>query len=807
MKQILRNYNVLFLVILPVILFGQNPDKGFSSWLPAPNDDDALLIGNGEMGAMVFGYPHDETIIMNHYELYLPLSEPVLPINQADRLDEIKQLILNGKGYDAAKIPVEMSIDEGYNGQVWSNPYIPAFDIKISTSPGNVRDYSRSLNFENGEAVISWKQDEKQFLRKQFMSRADSCLVIFLTADTLFDATISFSGRPVAWNEWGYINDNFKNTQNNIYKGDLLYHTEFVHQWDGSLAGFDGIGKMLACNGKVTDNNNSITVSDASYVLFTVRIETYHKNETPPRDRIISELDILYKEYNRLLDSHSKIHEEVFNRVDFALYGNSKGHLDSETMNQKAKDSVTPETIVNKFYASRYNIYSATGKTPPNLQGIWGSSYQPPWSSDYTHDGNLPTAVSSFMCSDMPELMMSYFDYHDERIDDYRENAEKLYGCRGIQVPSHSSTQGYNVHFDSIWCLTFWNGGAAWASHFYYDYWLYTKDSAFLIDRAYPFMKEAALFYEDFLTTGSDGKFVFNPSYSPENHPLNHKSQATVNATMDIMLARELFTNLIKAGKTIGESKKTLESWEQIIKKLPDVEVNSDGYVREWIWPGYEENYNHRHVSQLYSYYDPTDFSFLNDPKLVEGIKNVVNQKMEMRRNEGGGIMVFGLVQLAWIAANIGDEQLTEEILNMLSSAYWSDSQATYHDPDGLFNMDLSGGYQAAVIKTLINSDEETLYLMPAKPKSWNSGHIDGVKTRNQLSINELVWDSIGMKVTVTSPVEQKINISYPDCYYNPQIVENNSTRTVIKVKDSEGFAVKLMPDQEISILFKKNSQ
>ncbi|MCK9208779.1 MAG: glycoside hydrolase family 95 protein, partial [Salinivirgaceae bacterium] len=177
----------IFLLVIQITgnaqgLLVRNPAKGFTIWMPAPSFEQALLLGNGEMGAMVFGHPHNETIIVNHCALYLPTTYPFKPIDQAGRLTEIRELLLQGKGTEAALIPVEQSKQEGYPGQIWNDPYIPAFDLLIQTQTDNIDQYQRSLDFETGEALISWKQNGTLIERRQFISRTDSLLVIQIKA-------------------------------------------------------------------------------------------------------------------------------------------------------------------------------------------------------------------------------------------------------------------------------------------------------------------------------------------------------------------------------------------------------------------------------------------------------------------------------------------------------------------------------------------------------------------------------------------------------------------------------------------------
>ncbi len=767
-----------------------NETKGFTSWLPALAADDALLLGNGTMGAMVYGQPFNETIILNHADLYLPLNIPQKPIEQEKVLDEVRGALLKGNGSEAEKIPLELCNQAGFYGKIATDPYIPAFDVKIKTTPvDNVSDYERGVDFEKGVAYVRWNQGSNVIERSQFISRADSVMVIRVKSKAPINISFSFSRRDVPWNQWEYINKYIKKTEYYANGSNLYYKSEFNYQWEGNIAGFEGVGKVIPQNGVTKTEGNAVTVNNTTEVMLIVKIETYKTGHSLKEDEVMARLQKKERGYDQLLEAHVKVHSELFNRVQINLGGNSKdAKLDAEIMMLNAKDKFSPAFVEKQFYAARYNILSATGKNPPNLQGIWGSSWTPAWQSDYTHDGNLPVAVSSYLCANMPELMNSYFDYHDARLDDYRTNAKNLFGCRGIMVPSHSSSHGLNQNYGPVWCLNFWTGGAAWAAHFYYDYWLYTNDVDFLKKRAYPFMKEAALFYEDFLSVGADGKYVFNPSYSPENNPANHRSQAVINATMDVMLAKELLRNLVSAGKSLNESKGQLQEWQDMMAKMPEYEVDSTGCLREWLWPGYEENHHHRHVSHLYGMYDIIDPDLKADTVLWNGVRRAVEERMKVRRNDRGGIMVFGLVQMAWVAENLGDAELAQDIISWLSAQYWSNSLATFHDPNGLFNMDLSGGFQSVIIRALIYSEPGYIALLPAKPPVWEQGSIAGVLARNQVEVKKLAWSKEKISLELASPVKQRITLKLPGNAINIRVDGNKGK--IISYNKSEKTAL-----------------
>jgi alpha-L-fucosidase 2 len=801
------NRRILVILLLVCAIYGVNgqepdfkaPERGFTSWLPASSWENALLAGNGTMGAMVFGYPHDETIILNHAKLYMPSTEPMKPIDQAGRLDEIRKLLFEGKYQEAAKIPVEISMQEGYGGLRWTDPYIPAFNVYINMYPSDIKKYVRMVDFRTGETSVCWQDERGVFRRNLFVSRADSIIVINIKGTGKITGSFEFARFPVLWNQWQYINERISEataTASATASGNwLTFRSGFVKKWEGSLEGYESAGRIITSGGTTSVKENKIIVNDADQVTVLVKILPSYNYSVSQLDDIEKQLESVEADYNQLLKRHVAIHGELFNRVTLELGNNEDRRLNSETMILKAcnYNVVSPVMIETLFDAARYNILCATGTNPPNLQGIWSASYQPPWSSDYTQDGNLPVAISSLLCGNMPELMMAYFDYQDSMLPYYRDNAKYLYGCRGIIVPSRSSSHGWNVHFGETWCLTFWTACAGWAANFYYDYYLYTGDKVFLKERAYPFMKEAALFYEDFLITGEDGKYIFIPSYSPENNPANSESQACINATMDVMVAKQLLRNCIKAGKVLDENKEQIEKWEAMLAKMPDYQVNEDGVLREWLWPGLEENYEHRHVSHLYGLFDIIDPDIAGNPVLLNGCKKAIEERMKVRRRDNGGIMVFGMVDLALAAANLGEREMVSDIIYWLSSRYWSGSLATYHDPGGLFNMDLSGGYPSVIIRALYYSEPGLISLLPALPGEWTKGKIEGILLRGQIEIKSLQWNGNKITAILNSAVKQEVTLKLP--------------RDILSISGSEDVEIERDPEKagECSLLLPAN--
>lgn len=342
----------------------------------------------------------------------------------------------------------------------------------------------------------------------------------------------------------------------------------------------------------------------------------------------------------------------------------------------------------------------------------------------------------------------------------FRTNARVLFNCRGIHIPSHFYTHGLDCQFDKTWPMTFWVAGAPWYSMFYWDYYLYTRDHEFLRRRALPFMEESVAFFEDFLTEGADGKYIVNPSYSPENHPKNYKMQACINATMDIAAIKALLRAVIEASRTLGANSDRIPAWQAMLDKMPAYGNNADGEFREWLWADMEDNHEHRHASHLIGLYNLHDPEIMQSRELRQGALKAIDRRMDFRRKENTGVMAFGICQLAFSAAALGQADRCEEMLGWLGDNYFLDNMFSTHDPHNIFNCDISGGYPSLVMKMLCYSEPGRIDVFPAKPSSWRRGSIKGMALRGGIIMEELRWDGSKTTVTLRADDTQEVSVT-----------------------------------------------
>jgi len=782
------------------------PGRGFISSQPGETWEQGLITGNGTIGANIRSVPLDETIVFTHERMFLPQGKPVVPPDTAARLPEVRALIDKGKYKEATQLAFDLS---GQDGFMYPDPFVPAFDLRIQMeAKGKVTDYMRSVDFQTGEATVHWADDRGVFERRLFVSRSDGVAVLQITGPKKgsIDCRMQMTPRRPSPKlnprklersaaRFKAMTTGLKTTAD---KSSLTFRNGFTKAYAGSIQSLEGVARIDAPGAAVSTRDSSLIVTGADRVLVLIAIDPIYKADTSRIKATKKKLGEITADYATLLKRHARLHGKLFNRVRLDIGGGGDHKLTSEALLKKTSDEDLCEALVEKtFDAGRYNIICATGELPPTLQGVWGGTYVPSWASDFTQNGNVPSAIASMLMGNTPELMLAYTSYIESIVPGMRVNAKNIFGARGIVLPSRTTTNGYNNALAPRFAGGMWVAGASWAAHFFYDYYLYTGDREFLAKHALPFMQEAALFFEDYLYEGPDGKYIFSPTTSPENSPKNTRSQGTFNATMDIAAAKELLNNLIAASKELGVNPKKIPVWKKMLTKMPDYMISKDGVVKEWTTPKLEDNLGHRHSSHLYALYDGMPQEIARNSKLQAAFRKIVETKLE-NHYKRAGFMSFGVVQLGQAAASLGEGELAYQSLIRLVNSYWLHNLASMHNNKSLFNMDVSGGMPAVIIKMLAASDLGVVQLLPALPKAWPSGTIEGVLCRGQIEIKSLKWTPGKITVTLLSAKEQKIDLKTPADIRKYEVTEGKAS--VRKTSRKNVLNVTLPKQQAVTI-------
>ena len=740
-----------------------HPERGFISTQPAGNWQHGLLTGNGTTGAIIRGNPYDETITLSHESLYLPYEKTEEYMEMASHMKEIQDLCLAGKFVEATEMVPKLREEQSYFDI--RDPFITAFNLRIQQPEDSIIRYQRSVDFMTAEANVSVESQQNSFQRSTFASRSDDIIVVRLKGENKLSAQFSFKGLiPENDKEQKIVDEGIKSKVEGVKDGLLYFHTLFANpNFSNPNAGYEGVGKVIAREGTSNALESGISVANADEILVLIKINPILKADTKLSnfEKMATEINSLSSDYEELLEPHIKIHGDLMSRVSLSLDAPEENRkMPSEDLILLTENKENPLAMIERsFDAGRYNIICSTGKNPPNLQGIWSATWLANWSGSFTTNGNLQCAVAFNLMGNTPELMDALFRFYDDRWDQFRENARLFKGTRGFHVPAQLTVSPRSTNFTKRHPHCYWHSGAAWALQFYYDYYQYTGDKKFLEERAYPLMKEAAEFYEDFLIeTDLNDKLAFVPSYSPENFPdTENVSPVSINAAMDVSAAKQLLRNLISASKILNVDDDLHEKWNNIISNLPDYEVAPDGSFREWLWPGLGENHAHRHASQLYALYDEQPTEIVNNPELVKAVEYSIKRRFQHHQERP--VMAFGLVQLGLAAAHIGNKELTQEIINFLSKGYWTTGMGSFHNRNNLFNTDISGGFPYLIASSLVYADPGTIRFFPARPEQWKSGSVKGLLLRGGITVKELTWNEEKAKAILVSKMEQTITI------------------------------------------------
>ena len=734
--------------------------KGFVSTMMATRWEEGLLTGNGTIGAIVMGYPQKEKVVISHEWVYAPLHPRRNPVNTAKTLPEIRALLAAGKYQEAANFVVEQAKNEGYPREMdWTDPFLPACTLAVELKDeGEVSGYEKSVNFENALTAVSFKlASGAEVRREMFVSRADKIAVMKITSTepTTWDVRIDRYEEiesPAHWAENHWEEERFGR---HIAEPKICSKDDTIF-YDGSYTivdyGYRCAAKVASTDGTVSADGVGVTVSDATEIVLFFNIITCKDMKALPVCAA-SAFEGLTADFDALLAAHAAIHGGIYNRIELDLNDPESDAQTADELWPRSRVEGTPPPngfFKRIFDAGRYAILCASGETPPNLQGIWAGTLSPGWAGDYTQNGNIQTAVLCNLPGNMFEMMDSFVNYEEYLIPDNRINAELLYGCRGMMMACRGNLSGLLNHFGHRWCMTFWTVGAAWNSHFFYDYFLYSGDKEFFLNHALPYMKECALFFEDFLIEDENGHWLFSPSYSPENNPANSEAQACINATMDVSIVTELLENLIEGCKTLGVESDNIPKWQAMLDKMPPYQINEDGALKEWLAPDLPDRYDHRHSSHLYLLYYGLPQVLRDNKDLYDACEKAYEYRMKFKAGEKGQ-MAFGNIQMAFAAAHLGDNETVWNLLCEMAQNNYYNTFASSHDmgPD-VFNTDISGGYPALMLEALVQSrqikDEEgkiTSYeitLLPNLPKAWSKGSLKGVRTRGGFEL-DFAWE------------------------------------------------------------------
>ncbi|MDW5290125.1 glycosyl hydrolase family 95 catalytic domain-containing protein [Formosa sp. PL04] len=813
--------------------------RGMTMITPAEQWREGLPSGNGTIGALVYGSISEERVLFNHNELWYGGKIEDVPDVSAE-LPTVRKLMLEGKYLEANNYYTKKLRDKGFSAK--NAIYHPAFDLLLTTeSEYMFEDYSRTLDFETGEIEVKWTDGDNQFSRRLFVSIPDNVSVMSIKADNknvvsgevtldIHDINDAIAQNGVSFDP-GFRYESFAKD------GYVEFHSTGT---DGGE--FGGVLRVIVKNGKQESLNQTVSskrksegykANESGVIAFNsadevVLIVGYFANETSTIaiSRLKKELAEMTSDYEVLFNKHKPLHSEKFNRVNVNLNLDGPHDTPNEILLLDAyKNSPSNELTQKLFDYGRYLLISSsrTGGYPANLQGLWNGDYSPPWSSLYGINENLQMTYWQGLPGDLKESMMAFYDYFDAHLDDFRYNAKQLWGTEGIYIPPFMSPDSGKLRHSAPHVVN-WTDAAGWLASFYYDYYLFTGDEDFLRNRAIPFMKEVALFYEGFIVKGADGKNMFFPSQSPENQPANmdvinpitgrtEGIKVQINSTIAVAISKEVLTNLITSCEFLDVEEEAVKRWKILLADMPEYQINEDGALKEWIHPDFEDNYEHRHQSHIYPLFPGHEITEESNPELYDASKVAIEKRLRIGLKSQTG---WSLAHMANVYARLGDGDKAEEALNILMRSCLGKNFFTYHNDwrkmgvtldftwgrTAPFQMDANFGITAAITEMLCGSTNNMLRILPALPADWDQGAFQNLLTRVGVRTS-VAWDKDKKYITILLHAERNtsFDLNLPD---KVSQIESNQLDILKESKYGDDYRfINLQKGQEINIKLK----
>ena len=717
---------------------------------PAAEWEEALPLGNGRLGAMIAGNLREERIQVNEETIWYGGWEDRLNPDARENLPKLRELVRQGRISEAERL-IRLAFISGPDGQ---RGYQTLGDIEMKylndPSQEECTAYRRELDLDRAVCRVQYENAKKEaFERTCFISRTADCMVLHLRAPKGKVSVEVMLNRAKYFDRTSKVNDHTIYLSGNLGKNA----SEFAMCLSAKAKG-----------GRVYTMGHTLVVEEADEaVLYFAADSTFRcaKEEAAawePRvqdvlvERITEKLErAMEQEYETLLAEHEKDYRSFYDRVTLALPEQEENAvLPTDERLKRVIDGGTDEGLAKLLFDyGRYLLIecSRPGDLPATLQGIWNKDFMAPWDSKYTININTEMNYWPAEVCALPECHTALFDLIERMREHGRSIARRMYGCRGFMAHHNTDIYGDCAPQDNWIPATIWVMGAAWLCTHLWMHYSYTQDLEFL-KQAYPVMAEAALFFVDFLEE-KDGYLVTNPSLSPENVyilPSGEQGCCCMGATMDMEILRELFTGCKKAAELLGDAVDAVEipdvsdvrelqnEINAALEKLPPIRIDSTGRVMEWMEEYKEAEPGHRHVSQLYGLYPSDQITMDGTPELAAAAA----ETLRVRLANGGGHTGWSRAWIINFYAKLWDgEKAWENICQMLAKSTY----ANLFDRHPPFQIDGNFGVTAAIAQMLVQSREHKIILLPALPKAWDHGEVNGLRLVGNASI-ALAWEN-----------------------------------------------------------------
>ncbi|NOX65501.1 MAG: glycoside hydrolase family 95 protein [Chlorobi bacterium] len=768
MKITIKKFLILFLLVFVVSSCTRSKktekiNSDLKLWYnqPAEKWTEALPIGNGRLGAMVFGGVSKERIQLNEESLWAGTKINNNNPNASKHLKEIQQLLLKGKNSKARKLADKYLL--GTPPRIRSYQTLGDLNFTFNYEQDSVTNYRRELDLPTGITSVNYNFGGATYSREVFASAVDNVIVIHLTSNR--NSKISFS---VSLDREVDAVTNAISNNTLVMNGQIIDKDQPERGPFGKHMKFSAELKVLNNGGTLQNDGDQLVVENANEVTLILTAATDYNINKLNFDRTIDPSKVcndiiakaVLKSYDDLKKDHIKEHSAIFNRVVLNLGKDTNSSLPTDERLERVKSGKEDLGLVTLYFQyGRYLLMSSSrypGILPANLQGIWNEHLDAPWGSDYHTNINLQMNYWPAEVCNLPETVIPLTNFFTQLMKPGRVSAKEMYNARGWMMHHVTDPFGRTGLMDGVGWGTSPLAGA-WMTLTFWRHYQFTQDKEYLREKAYPLMKEASLFVLDFLIDDGKGHLVTAPSISPENtfiNPKNNKvTRLTYAATIDNEIITELFNACIKSAEILNIDSELVLQMKETLKKLPPVLIGADGTIREWIEDYKEAEPGHRHMSHLFGLHPGTQIT-TDTPKLFEAAKKTI----EKRLANGGGHTGWSRAWIVNFYARLLDgENAYKHLLALLRKS----TLPNLFDSHPPFQIDGNFGGTAGIAEMLLQSHNNVIRVLPAIPNAWKDGFVKGLKARGNFTV-DIYWSKGELtKLVIKSGSGDACNIRY----------------------------------------------
>lgn len=731
-------------------------------WFTSPANEwqEALPLGNGRLGMMVFGDPKKERIQLNDDSLWPKDLGWTHPKGGPEDLKKIREALDKGDPETADRLLVEK-----FSNKTIIRSHQTLGDLNLQWKHDDIANYTRALDLKNAIATTTYTVEGYQVQQKAFVSHPHQIMVITINTEHPkgLEGTIGLQ-RP--------LDEGFATASTEAIGQSLIMRGEVTQQKGAFRSNPAPIKSGVAFEthleahtnlGSIIPSANTLKVKGVkSLVLYIASNSNYYT--TDPSSKNVEQLNSIKGIGMKAIETaHVNDHQSLFNRTTLNITSTDEYfHLPTDQRLAQLKNKQTNDAAMSQLlfdYGRYLLIASSRPETlPANLQGLWNEHINAPWNADYHLNINLQMNYWLANLTQLHELNEPLFDFIDRLVESGKETAKINFGCRGSFFPHATDLWGptWLRAPTAYWGASFAAGG--WMMQHYWEHYRFTKDKNFLEKRAFPALHEVALFYSDWLQTDSrDESLIAYPSTSPENRYVNQKGIAVASckgSAMDQQVIYEVFTNYLSAAKELNIEN---EVSQKIAKQLPKLRagflLGKDGRILEWDRPYQENEPGHRHMSHLYGFHPGSQISPNATPKLFEAVKTTLNYRLA----NGGAGTGWSRAWLINCAARLLDGAMVQEHIQLLFEKSIYKNLFDAHPP---FQIDGNFGFTAGVVEALLQSYEEnTIRILPALPPSWKNGSVKGLMARGNIVV-DINWEEGKVtQVDLNSASDQSVTL------------------------------------------------